>query len=87
MAESSFSVVWCDTNQMAVLSFTKQLLDTLLHSPVRSLSHAEVLIYSATKQSLMKKTWLMELIAICKWLCTCCVAESRIEFESQWLKQ
>lgn len=31
----------CDTNQMAVLSFTKQLLDTL--SIVQSLSHADAL--------------------------------------------
>lgn len=82
MAESSLSVVWCDTNQMAVLSFTEQLLDTL--SVARS-GLSPMQIYSATKLSLMKKTWLMDLIAICKWLWTCCVAEFSIEFESQWL--
>lgn len=44
------SWVWCDTNQMAVLSFTKQLLDTLsIAQSSLSLMQTlwEVLIYSA----------------------------------------
>lgn len=52
MAESSLSVVWCDTNQMAFLSFTKQPLDTLsIAQSSLSLMQTlwEVLIYSAAK--------------------------------------
>lgn len=52
------SWVWSDTNQMAVLSFTKQLMDTLsIAQSSFSLMQTlwEVLIYSAAKQSLMEK--------------------------------